>query len=51
MGNNKQKAKTVKMALPNKSLSPNPMGNICINGTIINRVGILKIRFKKRFVF
>ena len=45
IGNNNPNNKTVKMALPNRILSPKPTGNITINGAIIAKAGILKIKF------
>ena len=50
-GSNKPNVNTVKIALPNNIFSPNPIGNIGINGTISNNVGILKKRFKTHFDF
>jgi hypothetical protein len=33
VGSNNPKDKTVRIALPNKTFKPKPIGNICINGT------------------
>ncbi|MNW12631.1 hypothetical protein D3C71_2103730 [compost metagenome] len=45
IGSNKPNSKTVKIALPNKILSPKPIGNITINGAMIAKAGMLKIKF------
>lgn len=45
IGNNNPKSKTVKTELPNKILSPKPIGNITINGAMIAKAGMLKSKF------
>ena len=45
-GSNKPNVNTVRMALPNNTFSPKPMGNIWMNGAIISKVGMLNTRFR-----
>ena len=45
IGSNKPKRRTVRIALPKRTFSPKPIGNIWIKGAMIIKAGILKTRF------